>query len=177
MTGARVLDDPTGEGMTTGSGSPRPDLETVFRDSYAALVRGLSLVCDDPAAVVQEAFLEAYRRWDSVGSYEDPAAWVRHVAVNKAHDRRRRRATERRFAARLVGRPPVDRSTEDELDLRAALRRLPPRERMAIGLHYVADLKVSEVAAAMSTSEGAVKALLHAGRKRLARDMEVKGDG
>jgi DNA-directed RNA polymerase specialized sigma24 family protein len=32
--------------------------------------------------LAQEAFLVAYRRWSTVGEYDDPGAWVRRVVAN-----------------------------------------------------------------------------------------------
>lgn len=45
--------------------------------------------------VAQEAFCRALQRWDRISTYEQPAAWVRTVAVRPAvrsRDRRRREA-------------------------------------------------------------------------------------
>jgi RNA polymerase sigma-70 factor (ECF subfamily) len=161
-------------------GGPAPsarapaELEAVFRASFGALVRTLSLVSDEAPDVVQEAFLEAHRNWATVSGYDDPAGWIRHVAINKARDRIRRRSTERRLLSRI--RPPLSREQrpEEVIDLRAAVRRLPSRQQLAIALYYVADLPVDEVAATMSVTSGAVKASLHAGRKRLAQILEVQ---
>jgi RNA polymerase sigma-70 factor (ECF subfamily) len=153
-----------------------PELETVFRSNAGALVRALSLLCDDPGDVVQEAFLEAHRHWGAVSCYEDPVGWIRHVATNKARDRLRRQSLERRLLSRLPLPGPRETHQEDRLDLRAAISRLPARQRLAVALFYVGDLSVEEVAVAMSVTTGAVKAALHAGRKRLARMMEVAED-
>jgi RNA polymerase sigma-70 factor (ECF subfamily) len=148
------------------------ELEAVFRASFLPLVKALALVCDDPADIVQDAFVEACRRWDAVGGYEDPAGWIRHVAVNRARDRWRRRSVEGRSLGRLFGRGPAEPGGVDAaIDVRAAVRRLPPRQRLAVVLYYVADLSVADVAVSMAVSEGAVKAALYAGRKRLAREL------
>src|SRR6478736_1425397 len=52
----------------------------------------------------QEAYVQAWRRWRGISGYDDPAAWVRHVAVNQAISRVRRRRTARRYL-HLAGPP------------------------------------------------------------------------
>ncbi len=45
---------------------------------------------------------------------------------------------------------------------------LPPRQRTAVTLHYVADLRVADVAQVMGITEGTVAATLHSARANLA---------
>ena len=52
---------------------------------------------------------------------------------------------------------------------------LPRQQRIALALHYVDDLPISDIAAAMGLSEGAVKFHLHQGRARL-RGSAVEGE-
>ncbi len=40
--------------------------------------------------LTQDAFIEAHRRWATIRTYDDPGAWVRKVAVNKARSWGRR---------------------------------------------------------------------------------------
>ncbi len=47
---------------------------------------------------------------------------------------------------------------------------------MAVALHYLADLPVADVAAAMKVAPGTVKAHLHAARRSLAPELEVRDD-
>ena len=56
--------------------------------------------------------------------------------------------------------------------MQRALRALPDRQRVAVALHYLADLSVADVAAAMGISEGAVKTHLHRARSQLAVSLE-----
>ena len=54
--------------------------------------------------------------------------------------------------------PPVARAdVELALDLRAALERLPARQRATVVLRYFCDLPVAETARALGCSEGTVK--------------------
>jgi RNA polymerase sigma-70 factor (ECF subfamily) len=62
------------------------------------------------------------------------------------------------------------------LDLWRSIRALPRRQQEAVVLHYVADLPVSEVAAAMRCGEGTVKAHLSRARAALGTEREVVWD-
>jgi RNA polymerase sigma-70 factor (ECF subfamily) len=53
------------------------------------------------------------------------------------------------------------------VEMRDALRELPARQREAITLFYVGDLSIHAIAEVMNISDGAVKAHLSNGRKRL----------
>jgi len=62
----------------------------------------------------------------------------------------------------------------DRLDLLAALRSLPERQRQAVVLHYLMDCRVATVAELMGLSEGTVKAHLHRARATLHDLLEVR---
>jgi RNA polymerase sigma-70 factor (ECF subfamily) len=156
--------------------------EDVFRAHYRRLVRVLSLVVGPEVAadVVQDAFVELYVRWDRIAAYEDQAAWVRRVAINRSrnHHRsamRRAQAVLRLGSREVPGgaRPSFASSEAVGLDVAAAIRLLPDRQRTAIALYYIDDLPVEAVAHAMGISEGAVSRHLHRGREALRRSLEV----
>lgn len=60
---------------------------------------------------------------------------------------------------------------ETDIDLWRAVAALPTRQREAVALRYVADLREAEVAAAMGVSVGAASASLAAARSRLAESL------
>jgi len=153
-------------------------VEELFDREYARLVRALGVAFDPEAAAdaVQDAFIAADRRWARVGRLEDPAGWVRHVALNRL--RNRRRDIRRRAEILATIRPVADEDLTDALlDLRRAIASLPERMRVAVCLYHLADLRVDEVAAAMSVSAGTVKSTLHDGRTRLRTLLEVPHHG
>lgn len=151
--------------------------EALFRQSYRPIVQSLSLAHGDQAVVedaVQEAFVQVCNKWNRIARYDDPAAWVRRVAINNKL-RNAHRSTSRRSAAalRLVAehrdvQPPTEPATE----LMAALEALAPRQRLAAVLYYVDDLSTAEVADAMEVSEGSVSQHLNRARAALRTHME-----
>lgn len=152
-------------------------VEELFRTEYVRLVRALTLACgnaDDAADAVQDAFVQAERHWRKVSNYEQPGAWLRRVAVNRLANRQRGDRRRQAYLDRTTIQT-VDPMTPD-FDLQAAVDSLPKGQRMAVGLHYLADLPIDEVAAAMGVSPGTVKSQLHDARKALAKRQEVQRD-
>ncbi len=152
-------------------------LEELFDREFPRLVRSLGVAfgVEDAADAVQDAFIAADRSWWRVGRYDDPAGWVRRVALNRLLNGRR--DGHRRIAI-LAGIRPVDDAVLDEsvLDLRRELVALPPRMRAAVCLHYLAGLTTAEVADALGIATGTVKSTLHDARRRLRVSLEVTDD-
>lgn len=118
--------------------------------------------------LVQEAFLRAWQRWDKVGGYEEPVAWVRRVAWNLATSRHRRNQVARKFLQKSSAPELAPAASPDHVALVAALKQVPAKRRQALVMHYMADMTVNAIAAATGAKEGTVKSWLHRGRKELA---------
>lgn len=154
------------------------DFDETFREHYWPMVRSLSVACGDREAAadaVQDAFTRAYARWRRISRYEQPAGWIRHVALNRLrdhfrHESRGDRVRELIAATTLT---TVDAPEPPDDALMTAVRRLPPQQRIAVSLFYVEQLTVREIATSMKLSEGAVKYHLHAGRRSLREWMEA----
>lgn len=150
------------------------EFEAFFVESYGGLHRTLTVVIGDAelaADALQDAFQRAYVRWNKIRRYDAPAAWVRHVAINRSRDLirsndRRLRNEERAAGPDLVVEEPADDS------LLSLLRPLPERQRTAMALHYLEDLSVEQVADEMGISGGAVKYHLNQGREKIRPVLE-----
>lgn len=148
-----------------------------FAQFYAAQFRGITIQLfaytgDFPLAqdLAQEAFTRAVMRWDTVRTFDDPAAWVRRVAFNLASSRWRRS----RVAAAYLKRQReehVEGPSPDRVVLARALATLPDRHRRAVILHYLADLSIADIAVQESVSANTVKSWLHRGRAELAAQL------
>jgi RNA polymerase sigma-70 factor (ECF subfamily) len=126
--------------------------------------------------LVQEAFLRAWQRWDKVGGYEEPVAWVRRVAWNLATSRHRRNQVARKFLQKASAPEAAPAASPDHVALVAALRDIPAKRRQALVMHYMADMTISAIAAQTGAREGTVKSWLHRGRKELAALLTDKTD-
>ncbi|MFA5883165.1 MAG: sigma-70 family RNA polymerase sigma factor [Acidimicrobiia bacterium] len=152
------------------AGAPA-DFDATFRAHYWPMVRSLTVACGDrevAADAVQDAFTRAYARWRRIARYDDPAGWVRHVALNRIRDHYRKSERGRRAVDRLGSQTEhTVAGPEPAGDVVPLLATLPAQQRTAMSLFYVEQCSVREISHAMKITEGAVKYHLHAGRSTL----------
>lgn len=121
---------------------------------------------------LQEALLAAWRHRDSYDMERGSArSWLAAITTNAA--KRTARQAARAVTAGLEDSGP-DLSDElsnhlETLEVDAAIRRLPERQRLAVELHYFVDMSIQETASAMGCAEGTVKASLFAARANLKK--------
>jgi RNA polymerase sigma-70 factor (sigma-E family) len=144
--------------------------ETASFDAFvaarsAALLRSAYLLTGDQQLaedLVQSVLVKASLRWQRLAAKGDPEPWIRTVLYREHVSWWRRR----RFREELAAEPPEPRrsSAGDFVDdlaqaqlLRAALRRLPPRQRAVIVLRHFEDRPEGEVAALLGCSVGTVR--------------------
>jgi RNA polymerase sigma-70 factor (ECF subfamily) len=153
-----------------------------FDDFYAAeyaRVVGLAFGLTGRIAVAeeltQEAFLSAFRRWDRLSKYDQPAAWVRRVVTHRCVSFWRRGMTELRLLSRLRREPAatVHLPESDERVLHA-IRRLPSRQREVIVLVLLDDRPVNEVATILGCAPETVRTHLRRGRLALAEALGTR---
>jgi len=144
------------------------EFEAWFAREYGKVLGSLILATgqrDLAEEATAEAFARAYERWNRVGSMSGAGGWVYVVALNEAKRRQRRMAMERVLLMRW--RPPAEVPSETGLEVWDLVRGLPPRERTAIVLRYVADLSEAQVGKAMGISAGGVAKTLNSARSRI----------
>lgn len=125
-----------------------------------------------------EAFVKLIAHW---GSVEEPRAWLYATVANQVRDHWRKRGREATAYRKVHGglqqgdpdvarEPALDHATT--LTVRAAVEALPDRLRLAVLLHYFADLPVAAVAGQLGKSEGTIKRDLYDARARIAHLLE-----
>jgi RNA polymerase sigma factor (sigma-70 family) len=153
-----------GDLVITFEGAFEPLRRAAYRAAYRLL--GDRATAEDVAA---EALARAYARWSSVADHAQP--WVIRVATNLALDVGRRRATASGRQVLLVEDAPVDQ-VERRLDLQAALRALPRRQREVVVLRFLGDLSEKATADALALDVGTVKSHAARGLSRLRDTVE-----
>ncbi len=145
--------------------------------------------------MVQQAMLQACQGLEGFrGSTEaEFRAWLRQIlARHLCHldrdlhrdkrDIRREQSIEQQLAQSsmkleglLAGEGPTPSQNvsfgENVVQLADAIERLPESQREAVRLHYLEGMKLSEVAAKLDKSTGAIAGLLHRGMKTLRQQL------
>jgi RNA polymerase sigma-70 factor, ECF subfamily len=166
---------------TADISSVRPEarsgsFESFMQGHCARLVQTLTMVSLDrevAADAAQEAFIQLYLRWNRLGEYRDPVAWLYRVGINRCRDYRRFLSRTARVVERLGSQGDPDTAGDDlvdwdpDPDFASIFRSLPKRQRIAATLYYLNDLSVGEIARIMGISEGAVNSHLHRAREAL----------
>ena len=146
-------------------------IERVYRSRYSGFVGAMTAVVrnpEDAADVVQDGFAQALTRRREFHGAGPLEAWIWKIVLRKAFDR----LAGARVQVPLRELPELglpDPETDPELE--AALRQLPPRKRLVVYLHYLADLPYPTVAEICGISEGTVAATLSQARVALAESL------
>jgi RNA polymerase sigma-70 factor (ECF subfamily) len=146
---------------------------------YAYLIRMLR----DPelaADLTQDAFVMAYKNYNTLEKSENARAWLYQIAHRVALDHIRRQKIvrflpwtgESRGAAPSAERLVMDVHLSG--DLQRALERIPERQRAALLLAELHDLTGLELAAALGVSHVAARALLTRARESLRQALAAE---
>ena len=163
----------------------RAFVDTLFtkhhHEIYAYLVRMLR----DPelaADLAQDAFVKAYKAYDSLQKDENARAWLYQIAHRVALDEIRRRKIIRMVPWTGESHGAAPSAERIALDLRLsgplerALASIPERQRAALLLAELHDLTGLELAAAMGVSHVAARAILTRARESLRRALAAEKD-
>jgi len=146
---------------------------------YAYLIRMLR----DPelaADLTQDAFVKAYKNYDTLQKDENARAWLYQIAHRVALDELRRRKIVRMIPWTGESRGASPSAEHLAMNLRLsgplerALAQIPERQRAALLLAELHDLTGLELAAAMGVSHVAARAILTRARESLRRALAAE---
>ena len=135
----------------------------------------------DAEEVLQETFLEVWRRArefePSRGGVE---TWVMMIARTRAIDRKRALGTAARVAEDVATQPPpvsaapvnpseAAQQSQERVRVAAALRELPPEQRLVVELAYFEGLSQREIAERTGDPLGTVKTRARLALEKLAK--------
>lgn len=158
-------------------------VEELFARHHGEIYAYLIRMMRDPelaADLTQDAFVKAYRAYDSLEKPENARAWLYQIAHRVALDHIRRQKIVRFLPWTGESRGAVPSAEhlvmEAHLssDLQRALERIPERQRAALLLAELHDLTGLELAAALGVSHVAARALLTRARESLRQALAVE---
>ena len=139
--------------------------------------------------LVQDTFLQAYRKWDQFEGRSEPTTWLYTIASRLCQRRQRPRSGQPRRLESLTDLLPVGESSIPEIptdedspldeqlkkeaqeQVEKALAQLPVHLRLPLVLKDIAELSVTQVAEVLGIKPATVKTRVHRARLALRRAM------
>ena len=151
-----------------------PPFQVLFEDNrtdvYAFLVALVG--SQDAEDCWQETWLSALRSYPKLRDSSNLRSWVMTIAHRKGLDALRRRHRDPRPSAEVPD-AASEPSSDHEPVLWALLRRLPPKQRSAVFLRIVGDMKYAEVASILACSEDAARQSARQGLNKLREELRT----
>ena len=152
----------------------------LHRRYYARVVGVVTGILKDRARAeeeVQEAYLTALESLPRLADHERFYPWLRRIAVNRAIEAMRRTRRRERIRAEHAGDGAEERGTGGALEeiirveagrrVRAALDRLPERQRAAVVLRFFDGLPMREIAEILGCEPVTARTQVFRGLQRL----------
>lgn len=167
--------------------------EATFAEAYTANYRQVRGLCrhllgsaDRAEDAAQEAFVRAYRAYESYDPQQPFIAWIMRIARNHCLDILRRRSTEKALFGSEV-QEAADAESADATGVHAVLRderatavnaavaALPERYRVPLALAYFADADYEEIATTLGITRTHVGVLLCRAKQMLRQSLAEVG--
>lgn len=159
--------------VVVGDGSARAGafarLAEEHIDKAYHLARAILGDATEAQDATHDAFVQAWRKWDTL---RDPARfeqWYDRILVNGCRDRLRARSRQATDISVEVGLTTGDHAArkDDQTTLDAAIATLSPDHQVVVALRYYRDLAIEDIARRLGIPAGTVQSRLHYALKRL----------
>ena len=173
------------DNMALTDDSKRLEFETLVIEHHVrlrAFVRSLGVDPDWVDDIAQEAFLTAYREWDSFDRSRDFGKWLRGIAANIVRnetrkDARRQRILHTELAEILLKRYIESNERREPLTIEAireCLGKLTPRSQLVVRGRYRDGLAAPELARRLGLSAANVRQMLVRIRRQIKQCVELR---
>jgi RNA polymerase sigma-70 factor (ECF subfamily) len=128
--------------------------DDTFEATFPELVRILTVISGDRATArsdATDAFGRAFARWRRISRRDDPATWIRRLALRRAR--------------RAAGAGPRRATTNDPLLI--AVAALPFDQRAVVALHEAGELEPAGIAPILGLSEATIRSQIDEARAHL----------
>lgn len=163
--------------------SAAQDRATLFRrlsrEHLDASYRLARAILRDPAAAedaVHDAFVTAWRKWDTLREPSRFEAWFQRILVNTCRNQLKRASRIRVIDISSAPHPALDdphiASSPERQALDEAMKDLGEDHRIVLALRYYRDLTVDDIAQLLDIRPGTVKSRLHHAQRKLRAALE-----
>lgn len=169
----------------------RKGLELVY-DRYKKYVYAIALRYagnkEDALDITQEVFISVFKALGSFKEQYSILPWIKKITVNKCLNfvRDRKESISLNVTnengdelQNIISSKEVTESSlvckDTKKALQEAINNLPERQRMAVLLRHMKQMKYEDIAGAMKLPPGTVKTLIHTGRKALKDNLMKQG--
>lgn len=121
----------------------------------------------DAEDIVSEVFLTYFRKERTFESEEHRKAWLIKVTINEAKTLLSGRRYDEEINEEIVGGEDRQTDTDDAIDLKTAIARLPEHQREVITLFYLQDLSIVQIAEILDKNKNTVAVTLARARENL----------
>jgi RNA polymerase sigma-70 factor (sigma-E family) len=138
----------------------RDGFEEFVNATADRLYRSALLMCGDhhlAEDLTQTTYAKVYSHWSKVAAAESPLAYSRTILTRTFLSHRRLRRSGEQPVETLPDSPQSGPDSAMRMDLLAALRQLPPRDRAVLVLRYWEDLSVERTAEILGIRESACR--------------------
>lgn len=182
------------------AGSPASTALPALVDSFGPRLYSLAMrLCGNPADaedMVQDVFLQAYRKWHTFKGNANPGTWLYAIAAHSCKARLRRKGgVDRRMPAmsqitpfrdtkiidlpestdsRTLGPLPAVIERESARTIQDAILQLPENFRVPLVLKEMLELPIEEVGEALNIKPETVKTRVHRARLMLRNALVAK---
>ncbi len=154
-----------------------------FREDVFRVCLGFSRNAADAEDLCQEAFLKAFARKSDLRHPDGSRIWLLRIARTTCLDRIRREKRRPTVSLDSLPRPVGDEARSDPPAgeesalnwIKAAVGRLPRRQREALVLREYGGLSYEEIALTLKIKPGTVMSRLHRARRAVAGAAKEKG--
>jgi RNA polymerase sigma factor (sigma-70 family) len=151
------------------------DFDSFFGRTFTR-VRALAILLSghphDADDAVQNAYIEALRRWEKIRDYDAPEAWVIMIMKQRLARLARENRRQQALALRLpVPSAATPEQTAEARDVLTALAALPHPQRAAMILHCLYGHRYKEVAEMLGLRSGTVRVGVYRARQTLRHQL------
>jgi RNA polymerase sigma-70 factor (ECF subfamily) len=147
-------------------------------DASYRLARAILRNPSEAQDATHDAYVQAWRKWDTLRDPERFEAWFDRILVNICRNRLQRstrwQATDISDELSLSSGDSFAQAHDRDL-VGAAILGLPPEHRIVIALRFYRDLTVDEIARRLAVPAGTVQSRLHYALKRLHDAIDPQG--